>query len=135
MNWRIAKMEDELRHHNEELRADGETDQPIRSMVGTDVRRSSLITSNTMSSISMISSWSTSISTMSISRTINRPTSSSPVTSWIVSDAAITSPAVSDKGVEDSMDGTVKDGGGFSEVLEETTESDVTWRTTQRWTK
>ena len=39
MNWRIAKMEDELRHHNEELRADGETDQPIRSMEGTDVRR------------------------------------------------------------------------------------------------
>ena len=30
------------------------------------------------------------------------------------------------------MDSTVKDRVGFSEVLEETTESDITWRMTQR---
>ena len=38
MIWCITKMEDELRHYNEKLRADGETDQPIRNMAGTDVR-------------------------------------------------------------------------------------------------
>ena len=93
---------------------------------------SSLNTISTMSRIWVISSWRTSISTMSISRTNSRPTSSSPSASWIVSDSAISLPAVSDKGVEDSMDSTVKDRVGFSEVLEETTESDISWRMTQR---
>ena len=47
------------------------------------------------------------------------------MTSWIVNDAAITAPAVSDKGVEDSTNGILEDEGGFVEVPEETTESNV----------
>ena len=47
------------------------------------------------------------------------------MTSWIVNDPAITAPAVSDKGVEDSTNGTLEDEGGFVEVPEETTESNV----------
>ena len=47
------------------------------------------------------------------------------MTCWIVNDAAITAPAVSDKGVEDSTNGTLEDEGGFVEVPEETTESNV----------
>ena len=47
------------------------------------------------------------------------------MTSWIVNDAAIIAPAVSDKGVEESTNGTLEDEGGFMEVSEETTESDV----------
>ena len=47
------------------------------------------------------------------------------MTSWIVNDAAITVPAVSDKGVEDATNGILEDEGGFVEVPEETTESNV----------
>ena len=42
----------------------------------------------------------------------------------------ITSPSVTDKGVEDSTNSTLEDGGGFTEVLEEWTESDVARRPT-----
>ena len=47
------------------------------------------------------------------------------MTSWIVNDAAITAPTVSDKGVEDSINGTLEDKSGFVEVPQETTESEV----------
>ena len=47
------------------------------------------------------------------------------MTSWTVNDAAITSPAVSYKGAKNSTNGTLENGGEFSEVLEETSESDI----------
>ena len=47
------------------------------------------------------------------------------MTSWTVNDAGITLPAVSYKGAEDLTNGTLENGGEFSEVLEETTELDI----------